>query len=211
MAYKVKEVFYSLQGEGAHAGRPAIFCRFTGCNLWNGLEKDRETADCQFCDTDFVGTDGQRGGRYSALELAALMHALWPKDSSVVPFCVLTGGEPAMQFDDALRQALKVFGFEIAIETNGTMLLKAQADWVCVSPKGVNALQLRQGNELKLVWPQPMHPVDPADYVGMSFDYYFLQPIDGLASDYTRACLEYCLSHPQWRLGLQLHKQLGID
>ncbi len=211
MAYNIKEIFYSLQGEGAHTGRPAIFCRFSGCNLWNGLESSRNTADCRFCDTDFIGTDGKLGGKYSATELAAQMHALWPQESTQKPFCVLTGGEPAMQFDETLKTALHALNFEIAIETNGTLALKAQPDWICVSPKGQKQLVITTGDELKLIYPQPMHEVPPENLAHLNFKHFYLQPIDGLAQDYRADCVAYCLANPQWKLSLQTHKLLGIE
>jgi 7-carboxy-7-deazaguanine synthase len=211
MAYTIKEIFYSLQGEGVHTGRPAIFCRFTGCNLWNGLETSRASADCRFCDTDFIGTNGKLGGKYSANELAAQMVALWPQNSTQNPFCVLTGGEPAIQFDEALKTALHALNFEIAIETNGTLPLKAQPDWVCVSPKGQNKLALTTGNELKLIYPQPMHEAPPESFSDLLFTHFYLQPIDGLTKDYRADCISYCLAHPQWKLSLQTHKLLGIE
>jgi len=211
MAYTVKEIFYSLQGEGAHTGRPAIFCRFTGCNLWNGSEHTRATADCQFCDTDFIGTDGKFGGKYSAEALAAQLYALWPSDAPQHPFCVLTGGEPAMQFDETLKTALHALNFDIAMETNGTLALKAQPDWVCVSPKGKNELVITEGDELKLIYPQPMHEAPPEHFSDMAFTHFYLQPIDGLAKDYRADCVAYCLAHPQWKLSLQTHKLLGIE
>jgi 7-carboxy-7-deazaguanine synthase (Cx14CxxC type) len=211
MAYTVKEIFYTLQGEGLHAGRPAVFCRLTGCNLWNGMESGRAGASCQFCDTDFVGTDGNLGGKYTAEALAQTMLSLWPKDSATTPFCVLTGGEPAMQFDQPLADALHALNIIIAMETNGTIALQAQPDWLCVSPKADTSLLITSGDELKLVWPQPMHPVDPADFVHLHFRHFYLQPIDGLASNYTQDCIDYCKAHPQWKLSLQTHKILGIE
>jgi 7-carboxy-7-deazaguanine synthase (Cx14CxxC type) len=211
MAYTVKEIFYTLQGEGQHTGRPAVFCRFTGCNLWNGLEASRASASCQFCDTDFVGIDGKLGGKYSAHSLAQTIASLWPANSPAKPFCVLTGGEPALQFDQALADALRALDVEIAMETNGTIALQAQPDWLCVSPKADNALLLTQGDELKLVWPQPMHPIDPATFAQLDFKQFYLQPIDGLATNYTQACIDYCKAHPRWKLSLQTHKILGIE
>lgn len=211
MAYTVKEIFYTLQGEGQHAGRPAVFCRFTGCNLWNGLESGRASASCQFCDTDFVGTDGNLGGKYTAEALAQTILSLWPKNSTTAAFCVLTGGEPAMQFDQPLADALHALNVVIAIETNGTIALQAQPDWLCVSPKTNTSLLITSGDELKLVWPQPMHPVDPADFIHLNFRHFYLQPIDGLATNYTQACIDYCKAHPQWKLSLQTHKMLGIE
>ncbi len=210
MAYTVKEIFYTLQGEGLHAGRPAVFCRLTGCNLWNGLESGRAGASCQFCDTDFVGTDGNLGSKYTAEALAQTILSLWPKDSTTTPFCVLTGGEPAMQFDQPLADALHALNIIIAMETNGTIALQAQPDWLCVSPKADTSLLITSGDELKLVWPQPMHPVDPADFVHLHFRHFYLQPIDGLATNYTQVCIDYCKAHPQWKLSLQTHKILGI-
>lgn len=211
MAYTVKEIFYTLQGEGRHAGRAAIFCRFTGCNLWNGLESSRSSAICQFCDTDFVGTDGHLGGKYTAETLASLIVSLWPIESDTAPFCVLTGGEPAIQFDEALKQALHAQGIEIAMESNGTLPLKATPDWLCISPKGNSELVVTSGDELKLVWPQPMHPVDPQGYLALNFSHFYLQPIDGLAKNYEADCVAYCKAHPKWRLSLQTHKLLGIE
>lgn len=211
MAYTVKEIFYTLQGEGLHSGRPAVFCRFAGCNLWNGLETGRATAICQFCDTDFVGTDGQLGGKYTATHLANTINSLWPSNSPAKPFCVLTGGEPALQFDQALADALHALNVEIAMETNGTIALQAQPDWLCVSPKADTNLLITSGDELKLVWPQPMHPVDPAHFVKLNFSHFYLQPIDGLPLNYTRACIDYCKANPQWKLSMQTHKTLGIE
>jgi len=211
MSYTIKEIFYTLQGEGQHAGRPAVFCRFSGCNLWNGLEAGRMKATCQFCDTDFVGTDGHLGGKYSAEDLAHIIFSLWPSESLTNPFCVLTGGEPALQFDQALADALRALNIEIAMETNGTLKLQAQPDWLCVSPKANNDLVVKQGNELKLVWPQPMHPVDPAHFSKLDFQHFYLQPIDGLVKNYTLDCVHYCKDNPQWKLSLQTHKMIGIE
>ncbi|MCI4411784.1 MAG: 7-carboxy-7-deazaguanine synthase [Thiotrichales bacterium] len=211
MAYTVKEIFYTLQGEGQHTGRAAIFCRFTGCNLWNGLSSGREIATCKFCDTDFIGTDGALGGKYNAEQLAQTIASLWPSQSGITPFCVLTGGEPAMQFDEALKTALHALHIEIAMETNGTVALKAQPDWLCVSPKADTKLVVTTGDELKLVWPQPMHPVNPEDFAALNFKHFYLQPIDGLAKNYAPDCVAYCKQHPQWKLSLQTHKILGIE
>lgn len=211
MAYTVKEIFYTLQGEGQHAGRPAIFCRFTGCNLWNGLESGRASASCQFCDTDFVGTDGHLGGKYTAQALAQTIVDLWPSHSATPPFCVLTGGEPALQFDQALADALHALNVEIAMETNGTVELQAQPDWLCVSPKADTNIIITQGDELKLVWPQPMYPVDPSNFTTLNFQHFYLQPIDGLVTNHTQDCINYCKAHPQWKLSLQTHKLLGIE
>ncbi len=211
-SYLIKELFYSLQGEGFHTGRAAVFCRFTGCNLWNGLETGRATAACRFCDTDFVGTDGSHGGRYQAQALAAQMRRLWQAmDTETTPFCVLTGGEPALQFDEPLRVALKAEGFEIAIETNGTLPLQATPDWICVSPKGNNPLVITQGNELKLIYPQPDHPVDPATFVSLNFDHFYLQPLDDPQGvSHYPLIVDYCLKHPRWKISLQTHKWLQI-
>jgi 7-carboxy-7-deazaguanine synthase (Cx14CxxC type) len=211
MAYAVKEIFYTLQGEGAQTGRPAVFCRFAGCNLWSGREADRVTAVCDFCDTDFVGTDGPGGGRFgSAAELAAAITAAWPADvPEDRPFVVCTGGEPLLQVDAELLAALHRAGFEVAVETNGTQLPPPGVDWICVSPKAGAELRLKTGNELKLVYPQPDAP--PAEFEGLAFTHFFLQPMDGTnRAANTRAALAYCLAHPRWRLSLQLHKLLGI-
>ena len=212
MRYAVKELFYTLQGEGRYSGRPAVFCRFTGCNLWSGLEKDRATAVCQFCDTDFVGLDGAGGGRFAtARDLARAVAATWPAQwgPHSAPFVVCTGGEPLLQLDAALVDALHVEGFEIAIETNGTLLPPPGIDWVCVSPKAGSPLTLTHGGELKLVFPQP--GAEPEQFVSLDFQEFFLQPLDGPERERnTRLALEYCLEHPRWRLSLQTHKLLGI-
>ena len=212
MSYVVKEIFYTLQGEGAHTGRPAVFCRFTGCNLWSGLEKDRATAVCQFCDTDFVGTDGSGGGRFaSARDLARAVAATWSTQRTPpgVRFVVCTGGEPLLQLDAALVDALHAEGFEIAIETNGTLLPPPGIDWICVSPKAGSTLTLRHGSELKLVFPQS--GAEPELFAQLDFQEFFLQPMDGPAREHnTQLALRYCLDHPRWRLSLQTHKLLGI-
>ena len=212
MTYSVKEIFYSLQGEGANTGRPAVFCRFAGCNLWSGDERDRASAICRFCDTDFVGTDGRGGGRFeSAAALASAVRNLWPprRAGSDRPFVVCTGGEPLLQIDDELIDAFHSSGFEIAIETNGTKPAPESLDWVCVSPKARASLVLQQGDELKLVFPQ--EGIDPHAYESLPFRHFFLQPMDGPnRSENTRLALEYCLAHPVWRLSLQTHKLLGI-
>jgi 7-carboxy-7-deazaguanine synthase len=208
--YAVKEVFYTLQGEGAHAGRPAVFCRFAGCNLWSGREVDRSTAACRFCDTDFVGTDGPGGGKFSdATTLARHIAARWPAPSMGRPFVVCTGGEPLLQLDVPLIAALHDEGFAIAVETNGTRPAPPGIDWICVSPKADAQVVLTHGNEIKLVFPQLVAP--PERFAGMQFEHYFLQPMDGpdLASN-TKAAVDYCLAHPQWSLSLQTHKLLGI-
>jgi len=209
MSYTVKEIFYTLQGEGANTGRPAVFCRFTGCNLWSGREEDRRNAICTFCDTDFVGTDGPGGGRFATAR--ALVWAIancWP-DSSVRPFVVCTGGEPLLQMDETLIVALHQAGFEIALETNGTLPLPPGLDWVCVSPKAETELVVRSGDELKLIYPQP--GAEPQLYQALAFRHFFLQPMDGPDRERnTQLALRYCLEHPRWQLSLQTHKLLGI-
>ena len=209
MTYSIKEIFYTLQGEGAHAGRPAVFCRFSGCNLWTGREADRATAVCTFCDTDFVGTDGIGGGRFADAEaLADAVAAQWPKGAAARPLAVLTGGEPLLQVDEKLTAALRARGFEIALETNGTLPAPPGIDWLCVSPKAGTELAITSGDELKLVYPQ--QGADPADYEALCFDHFLLQPLDGPDPTTTKQAVDYCLAHPQWRLTLQTHKQLGI-
>ena len=212
MAYTVKEMYYTLQGEGAHAGRPAVFLRFAGCNLWTGLEKDRQHATCTFCDTDFVGTDGPDGGKFPDAEaLAAKVASLWPdvhQDRSR-PYVVCTGGEPLLQLDARLIDALHVRGFEIAIETNGTKEAPDGIDWICVSPKANAPLVLTHGHELKLVFRQP--EALPENFAHLPFDYFFLQPMDGPdVQKHTQSAIAYCMQHPQWRLSLQTHKLLDI-
>ena len=211
MTYAVKEIFYTLQGEGAQTGRPAVFCRFAGCNLWSGREEDRATATCRFCDTDFVGVDGPGGGKFESAEaLAAAIEQTWPPDSpSGQRFVVCTGGEPLLQMDAVLIEALHARRFEIAVETNGTVAAPPGIDWLCVSPKaGANFVQ-RSGDELKLVYPQP--GADPAGFEMLPFRHFFLQPMDGPSREAnTQLALHYCLDHPQWRLSLQTHKFLGI-
>jgi 7-carboxy-7-deazaguanine synthase (Cx14CxxC type) len=207
--YTVKEIFYTLQGEGANAGRAAVFCRFSGCNLWTGRESDRATAICDFCDTDFVGV-GPDGGKFAtAQELAATVASRWPTDDRARRLVVCTGGEPLLQLDAAAVDALHAVGFEVAVETNGTQAPVPGLDWICVSPKARAELVLRHGNELKFVYPQP--GVDPSQFESMDFDEFFLQPMDGpdVAAN-TRAALDYCLAHPRWRLSIQSHKRLGI-
>jgi 7-carboxy-7-deazaguanine synthase (Cx14CxxC type) len=209
--YVVKEIFYSLQGEGAYTGRPAVFCRFAGCNLWNGRETDRAAADCRFCDTDFVGTEGTGGGRFArATDLAGAIASLWPEDAGGSHrFVVLTGGEPLLQVDEALIDELHDRGFEIAVETNGTRLPPAGVDWICVSPKANAPLRLTWGNELKLVYPQP--GAEPELFTSLAFAHFFLQPMDGPERERnTRLAIEYCLANPRWRLSLQTHKITGI-
>ncbi len=205
--YTIKEIFYTVQGEGYHAGRPAVFVRFAGCNLWTGREADRATAVCTFCDTDFVGTDGPGGGKYTADALARKVRSLWPDQSS--PFVVCTGGEPLLQLDEEFTDALHRYGSYIAVETNGTMPHPPGVDWVCVSPKAGADLVLRSGDELKLVYPQNGAP--PEAFRQLDFAHFFLQPMDGPdRDDNTRRALEYCMRHPRWKISLQIHKILGI-
>jgi 7-carboxy-7-deazaguanine synthase len=210
MTYAVKEIFYTLQGEGANTGRPAVFCRFAGCNLWSGREQERAGATCRFCDTDFVGTDGPGGGRFaSADELASAVLAAWPIDDAGRPFVVCTGGEPLLQLDEPLLDALHRTGFEIAVETNGTLAVPPGIDWVCVSPKADATLVVHRGDELKLVFPQS--GIEPSQYESLEFTHFYLQPMDGPERQAnTAAALSYCLAHPRWRLSLQTHKLLGI-
>ena len=211
MSYAVKELFYTLQGEGANAGRPAVFCRFAGCNLWSGREADRAAAVCRFCDTEFVGTDGPGGGKFAtAADLAAVVAAAWPAgDRAGRPLVVCTGGEPLLQLDPPLIDALHAAGFEVAVETNGTLPRPAGLDWVCVSPKAEAELVLTSGDELKLVYPQAAAP--PEKFAALPFRHFFLSPMDGPEREAnTRAALAYCLAHPRWRLSLQTHKLLGI-
>lgn len=211
MTYLVKEVFATLQGEGAQAGRPAVFCRFARCNLWSGHEEHRSQAICRFCDTDFVGTDGPGGGRFAtAAELAAHVDATWtgPADSDR-KYVVCTGGEPLLQLDDQLVQALHAAGFTVAIETNGTLAAPEGIDWICVSPKAGTDLVLTNGDELKLVFPQP--GAEPAAFEDLAFTHHLLQPMDGPAREAnTEAAIAYCLAHPRWCLSVQTHKFLGI-
>lgn len=210
MAYAVKEIFYTLQGEGANTGTPAVFCRFAGCNLWSGREQDRAGAVCKFCDTDFVGTDGQGGGRFeTAGALAQAVVGAWPRDALAHRFAVCTGGEPLLQLDESLVEALHARGFRVAIETNGTCPVPRGVDWVCVSPKAGAPLEVERGDELKLVFPQ--RGGEPERYERMQFDHFFLQPMDGpMRDEYTRLAVAYCLAHPRWRLSLQMHKLIGI-
>jgi len=208
MTYSVKEIYYTLQGEGAQTGRAAVFLRFAGCNLWTGLERDRATAVCQFCDTDFIGTDGPGGGKFAtADDLANAVAKTWPGGAR--PYVVCTGGEPLLQLDEAAIGALHARGFEIGIETNGTQVPPEGIDWICVSPKANADLVLARGNELKLIYPQK--GAEPERYAGLAFDNFFLQPMDNPArAANTGAATEYCLAHPQWRLSLQTHKLIGI-
>lgn len=207
--YKVKEIYYTLQGEGFHTGRPAIFCRFSGCNLWSGREEDRHKAICQFCDTDFWGMDGSNGGKYTAADLAAQVIALWPAAGHGKPFVVCTGGEPLLQLDEPMIAAFQEAGLEVAVETNGTIEAPQGLDWICMSPKAGTEIILQAGHELKLVFPQP--GAEPEKYKHLDFQHFFLQPMDNPDRAYnTKACLEYCLKHPQWSLSLQTHKILDI-
>lgn len=213
MSYSIKEIFYTLQGEGANTGRAAVFCRFTGCNLWSGHEEDRASAVCQFCDTDFVGTDGTGGGRFaSAGDVARAVRESWPSvhaSHAIRPLVVCTGGEPLLQLDADLVEAFHAENFEVAIETNGTRQSPPGVDWICVSPKAGTELTLRAGHELKLIFPQP--GAEPPVYEQLDFQHFFLQPMDGPSRDAnTQLAVEYCLAHPQWRLSLQTHKLLGI-
>lgn len=217
--YQVKEAFYTLQGEGAQAGRASVFCRFSGCNLWSGREVDRATAKCTFCDTDFVGTNGTNGGKFAtAAALAEHIAALWPSQSgssqsTATPYVVFTGGEPLLQLDTALIAALHSHGFEVAVETNGTLAPPPGIDWLCVSPKGSNPLAITQGDELKLVYPQTEAP--PEQFSNLGFRHFFLQPMDLIPLNQDQSTVAeataYCMAHPQWRLSLQMHKLAGFD
>jgi 7-carboxy-7-deazaguanine synthase len=210
LSYSIKEIFYTLQGEGAHAGRPAVFCRFSGCNLWSGRESDRSSAVCQFCDTDFVGTNGELGGKFTdSASLAQRINSLWPASYPASKYVVFTGGEPLLQLDADLIQSMHEVGFEIAIETNGTLPVPAGVDWVCVSPKVGAALVVEKGSELKVVVPQNDQRL--SDYQSLAFDHFFVQPMDGPALERnTRIAIEICKSNPQWKLSLQTHKLLQI-
>jgi len=209
--YAVKEIYYTLQGEGMQTGRAAVFCRFAGCNLWSGREEDRADATCNFCDTDFVGTDGEGGGKFAQAEaLASACRAAWRGNSGTPPFIVLTGGEPMLQVDERLIVALHAAGFEIAIETNGTLPVPRSIDWICVSPKAGAPLRQRSGDELKLVYPQTA--LDPREVEALAFSHYLLQPMDegAKSAGHLRAAIDYCRAHPKWRLSLQTHKLLGL-
>jgi 7-carboxy-7-deazaguanine synthase len=212
MRYRVKEIFYTLQGEGANAGRPAVLCRFSGCNLWSGRERDRANAVCNFCDTDFVGANGVGGGIFHSAEaLATSIADTWPRTSVQTgrPLVVMTGGEPLLQLDEAIVRALHQRGFEVALETNGTLPAPQGIDWICVSPKAVTKLVIRSGNELKLVFPQ--RNISPGQFENLAFDHFFLQPMDnGKYAENLRDAVRFCLEHPRWRLSLQLHKLLGL-
>lgn len=212
MTYSVKEIYFTLQGEGAHTGRPAVFLRFAGCNLWSGREKDRERAVCRFCDTEFVGIDGPSGGKFeSAGALAAAVADHWPVGGDR-PYVVCTGGEPLLQLDRAAIDALHEFEFEVGVETNGTITAPAGIDWLCVSPKANAPLVQTSGNELKLVYPQIEEEAQPDQFTSLDFDHRFLQPLDDSnKAGNTRAVIEYCLRDPRWKLSLQTHKIIGID
>lgn len=207
--YHIKEIYYTLQGEGYHAGRPALFCRFTGCNLWSGREEDRHKAICQFCDTDFVGTNGPLGGKYHVDKLCQTLLKLWNHKGETRPFVVFTGGEPALQLDKTLVDRLHEENFEIAIETNGTLALPSDIDWICVSPKAGSNTILKSGNELKLVYPQENYL--PEKFEHLDFQHFYLQPMNGIeAEENTIKTINYCKSNPKWKLSLQLHKILDI-
>ncbi|WP_166042380.1 7-carboxy-7-deazaguanine synthase [Sphingosinicella sp. YJ22] len=207
MSYAVKEIFLTLQGEGMQAGRRAVFLRFAGCNLWTGREQDRASAQCTFCDTDFVGMDGENGGRYEAEALADKVAALWGEGAR--PLVVMTGGEPLLQADPALISALHARGFEVAVETNGTQAAPEGLDWICVSPKGANPVVQRSGDELKLVWPQA--GIDPAELLGWDFRHFIIQPLDGPDREASlQASIALVMAEPRWRLGVQTHKLIGL-
>jgi 7-carboxy-7-deazaguanine synthase (Cx14CxxC type) len=210
LTYSIKEIFYTLQGEGAQAGRPAVFCRFSGCNLWSGRESDRATAVCRFCDTDFVGTDGVGGGKFAdGAALAQAIDALWPDSYSASKYVVFTGGEPLLQLDAALIDSMHAAGFEIAIETNGTLPVPAGVDWICVSPKMGAQLLVRRGSELKVVIPQDGQSLQ--DYETLDFEHFFVQPMDGPQLEQnTRLAIDVCKRNPKWKLSLQTHKLLQI-
>lgn len=210
MTYSIKEIFYTLQGEGTHAGRPAVFCRFTGCNLWTGREEDRSRAICQFCDTDFIGTDGENGGKFKSPDaLAAKIDGLWPASYAASKYVVFTGGEPLLQLDGPLIDAMHAAGFEIAIETNGTIAVPPGVDWICVSPKMGAELKVTRGSELKVVVPQAGQPLD--EYERLDFQHFLLQPMDGpAAAANTRLAIDMVKAHPKWKLSIQTHKLLQI-
>ncbi|MGB5245569.1 MAG: 7-carboxy-7-deazaguanine synthase [Woeseia sp.] len=213
MTYSVKEMYYTLQGEGAQSGRAAVFLRFAGCNLWSGREQDRARAVCRFCDTEFVGTDGINGGKFrDADDLAAAVRRCWPGGQGGSPYVVCTGGEPLLQLDRAAIDALHAAGFEIAIETNGTLAAPAGIDWICVSPKAGSEIVQRSGDELKLVYPQEEPQAQPENFREWPFQHFFLQPLDDAdRQSNTQAAIDYCLKNPHWKLSLQTHKIIGID
>lgn len=207
-SYKVKEIYYTLQGEGARTGRPAVFLRFTGCNLWSGREEDRKDAVCQFCDTDFIGMDGVEGGKYDVNSLADKVLELWPPDKGQ-RYVVCTGGEPLLQLDEELIEALHIRGFEVAIETNGTITVPKGVDWICMSPKAGTDIVVQKGNELKLVVRQ--QGITPVSFEHLDFQNFYLQPMDGpYLKEFTKWATDYCLQHPNWKLSIQTHKLLGI-
>ncbi len=206
--YKIKEIFYTIQGEGAQTGRPAVFVRFSGCNLWSGREEDRASAICNFCDTDFRGTDGQQGGTYTTDQLVNTILSLWGEKSGT-PFIVVTGGEPLLQIDQKLVDALRTSGIEIAIETNGTIAAPQGIDWICVSPKSGTEVVQRSGNELKIVYPQK--DLNPLDFEDWDFEVFSIQPMHSIRlAENTQAAIDFCMRHPQWTLSLQTHKMLGL-
>lgn len=214
MTYSVREIYFTLQGEGAHTGRPAVFLRFAGCNLWSGREQHREEAVCRFCDTDFVGTDGPGGGKFeSAKDLAAAVSAKWPAaTANGIRYVVCTGGEPLLQLDDAAIDALHDAGFEVGVESNGTLAAPAGVDWLCISPKGSAELAQRSGDELKLVYPQEEPEAQPDQFNSLDFKLFYVQPLDDEHIEAnTGACIRFCEAHPKWRLSLQTHKIIGID
>jgi 7-carboxy-7-deazaguanine synthase (Cx14CxxC type) len=207
--YTIKEIYFTLQGEGFYTGRPAVFIRFSGCNLWSGLEKDRKNAICDWCDTDFVGINGLNGGKYSALEIEEIITDLWPNNQPSKPYVVCTGGEPLLQIDENLIQVIKNAGFEIGLETNGTIIPPDGIDWICVSPKANANLILKNGNELKVVYPQC--GINPRIHEELKFDHFYIQPMDGIdQKDNIKRSEEFVLDHPKWKLSLQTHKILGI-
>lgn len=208
-SYKIKECFYTLQGEGAQAGRPAVFLRFTGCNLWSGREEDRDGAVCKFCDTDFIGTNGTNGGRYTQVQCGNLIAGLWPGGGR--PYVVCTGGEPLLQLDEPLIAEFHARGFEVAVETNGTVPIPEGIDWVCVSPKANAQLVVSGGDELKLVYPQTEAAAQPEHFTQLDFDHFYLQPKDEAGRNNTPATVTYCLEHPEWKISLQTHKIMGIE
>ena len=207
--YRIKEIYFTLQGEGFHTGRPSIFVRFSGCNLWSGIEDDRNTALCNWCDTDFVGTDGPNGGKYSVNQIAKILLGLWPSNNPSNPYVVCTGGEPLLQLDEKLINKFHTIGFEIGIETNGSIKPPAGIDWVCVSPKANADFILKTGDELKLVFPQ--NKINPKQYEKLSFDHFIIQPMDGINQKQNiKKSKEFIMKNPQWRLSLQTHKIMGL-
>ncbi len=209
MKYAVKEIYYTLQGEGYHTGRPAVFIRFSGCNLWTGHEKDRSGAICNWCDTDFVGTNGINGGKFSAEEITNIINSLWKGNVQTEPYVICTGGEPLLQMDESLIKAIHKAGFEIGLETNGTMIPPDGIDWICVSPKANADLVLKNGNELKVVYPQC--GMNPRMHEKLKFDHFYIQPMDGIdQKDNIKRSEKFVLDHPKWKLSLQTHKILGI-